>query len=57
MDQPNLTPAKLSFYAYVVSHCAALMCRDVPMELGITQAVALGMIAWLMVNRRWLADD
>ena len=52
MSQPNLTPDILSFYAHVLTLCAALLCRDVPIELGITQATALGMIAWLMVNWR-----
>jgi hypothetical protein len=57
MNQPNLRPAILFFYAYALALCAALICRDVPTELGITQATALGMIAWLLVNRRRLADD
>jgi hypothetical protein len=47
----------LIFYRYALALCAALICRDVPAEVGITQATALGMIAWLMVNRRRLADD
>ena len=57
MNQSKLEPAILFFYAYALTLCAALICRDVPMELGVTQATALGTIAWLMVNRRWLGDD
>jgi hypothetical protein len=49
--------AVLYFYAHALTLCAAVICRDVPPELGVTQATALGMIAWLMVNRRRLADD
>jgi hypothetical protein len=57
MTKPKLNPAILFFYAYALTLCAGLICRDVPVQLGITQATALGMIAWLLINRRWLADD
>lgn len=57
MNPSNLKPAILFFYAYALTLCAAVICRDVPTELGITRATALGMIAWLLINRRRLADD
>jgi hypothetical protein len=50
-------PAVLFFYAYSLTLSALLLCRSVPSEQAITQATALAMLAWLLVNRRWLGED
>jgi hypothetical protein len=50
-------PAVLFFYAYALTLSAFLLCRDVPLEEAITQATALSMLAWLLINRRRLAED
>jgi hypothetical protein len=50
-------PAVLLFYAYALTLSAALLCREVPSEQGVTQATALAMLAWLLINRRRLSED
>jgi hypothetical protein len=57
MTTPQPGPAILVFYAYALALSAFLLCRDVPLQHATTQATALAMLAWLLVNRRRLAED
>jgi hypothetical protein len=54
MTTPKPGPAVLFFYAYALTLSAFLLCRDVPLQQAITQATALGWLAWLLVNRQRL---
>jgi hypothetical protein len=57
MTTPKPGLAVLFFYAYSLTLSAALLCRNVPSEQAMTQASTLAMLAWLLVNRRWLGED
>jgi hypothetical protein len=52
MNTQKLGPAVLSFYAYALALGALLLSRDVPLQQAITQATAITMLAWLLINRR-----
>jgi hypothetical protein len=49
-------PTVLFFYAYALTLCALLLGRDIPSQDAITEASALAMLAWLLINRRWLSE-
>jgi len=51
MSKPALGPLVLLFYAYALTLCAVLICRDVPVSQAATQAGSLAMLAWLLINR------
>jgi hypothetical protein len=57
MSSPKSEPAVLIFYAYTLTLCAVVLCRDVPLVQGITQTTELATLAWMLVNRRQLAED
>jgi hypothetical protein len=54
-EEPGVTV--LLFYAFALILGAVLLCREVPLHDAIAQATAIVALAWLLVNRRHLADD
>jgi len=57
MIAPQPESAVLRFYTHALTLSAFLLSRDVPLQQAITQSTVLAMLAWLLVNRRRLADD
>jgi hypothetical protein len=54
MNPQEPGPAVLTFYRYTLMLCAWLLTRDVPLQDATMQATTL---AWLLVNRWWVAED